>query len=130
MGILNGKTAIVTGLTSGIGLACVQAFATAGANVVIDGMGAPGDVEKARAAIERHSAVKAIYSPADMTKPNEIAELIALGERTFGSVDILVDNAGIQHVSLIEDFPTEKWDAIIAINCPPPSMPSTRRCQA
>jgi 3-hydroxybutyrate dehydrogenase len=116
MGFLNGKTAVVTGSTSGIGLACAQAFASAGANVVINGMGAPGDVEKARAAIERDFSVKAIYSPADMTKPNEIVELIALGERTFGSVDILVNNAGIPHVSPIEDFPAEKWDAIIAIN--------------
>ncbi|MGY8706788.1 3-hydroxybutyrate dehydrogenase [Bradyrhizobium sp. 18BD] len=116
MGILNGKTAVVTGSTSGIGLACARAFASAGANVVINGMGAPADVEKARTAIERDFAVKAIYSPADMTKPSEIADLIALGEKTFGSVDILVNNAGIQHVSPIEDFPAEKWDAIIAIN--------------
>jgi 3-hydroxybutyrate dehydrogenase len=72
MGTLNGKTAIVTGSTSGIGLACVQAYASDGANVVINGMGAPGDVEKTRAAIERDFFVKAIYSPADMTKPSEI----------------------------------------------------------
>jgi len=116
MGILNGKTAVVTGSTSGIGLACAQAFAKAGANVVMNGMGAPADIENERAAIERAFAVRAIYSPADMTKPSEVAELVALGEATFGSVDILVNNAGIQHVSPIEDFPAEKWDAVIAIN--------------
>ncbi|WP_439370298.1 3-hydroxybutyrate dehydrogenase [Bradyrhizobium sp. PMVTL-01] len=116
MGMLNGKTAVVTGSTSGIGLACVQAFAKAGANVLMNGMGAPADIENERAAIERAFGVRAIYSPADMTKPTEVAELIALGQRTFGSVDILVNNAGIQHVSPIEDFPAETWDAIIAIN--------------
>ncbi|WP_164718830.1 3-hydroxybutyrate dehydrogenase [Bradyrhizobium sp. LVM 105] len=116
MGILNGKTAVVTGSTSGIGLACAQAFAGAGANVVINGMGEPAEIEKERAAIEGEFGVKAIYSPADMTKPHEIARLIAHTEDIFGAVDILVNNAGIQHVSPIEDFPAEKWDAIIAIN--------------
>ncbi|WP_347710875.1 SDR family NAD(P)-dependent oxidoreductase [Bradyrhizobium sp. CB1650] len=119
MGILNGKTAVVTGSTSGIGLACARAFASAGANVVINGMGAPDDIERERAAIEREFAVKAIYSPADMTKPREIAWLIAHTEDAFGSVDILVNNAGIQHVAPIEEFPAEKWDAIIAINLHP-----------
>jgi 3-hydroxybutyrate dehydrogenase len=116
MGILKGKTAVVTGSTSGIGLACARAFASAGANVVINGMGAPADVEAARAAIARDFAVEAIYSPADMMKPSEIAGLIALAEASFGSVDVLVNNAGIQHVAPIDDFPAEKWDAIIAIN--------------
>ena len=94
MGTLTGKTAVVTGSTSGIGLAYARAFASAGANIVLNGMGAP----------------------ADMTKPGEIAEMIALGEKTFGSVDVLVNNAGIQFVSPIEEFPPEKWDAVIAIN--------------
>ncbi|MGY3129701.1 3-hydroxybutyrate dehydrogenase [Bradyrhizobium sp. USDA 4501] len=116
MGFLNGKTAVVTGSTSGIGLACARTFAGAGANVVINGMGAPADVEQERAAIERDFTVRAIYSPADMAKPSEIAELIVLGEEIFGSVDILVNNAGIQHVSPIEEFPAEKWDATLAIN--------------
>jgi 3-hydroxybutyrate dehydrogenase len=116
MGILKGKTAVVTGSTSGIGLACARAFAAAGANIVLNGMGAPGDIEKERCAIESELAVKAVYSPADMAKPNEITDLIAFGEETFGSVDVLVNNAGIQHVSPIEEFPVEKWDAIIAIN--------------
>ena len=116
MSILKGKTAVVTGSTSGIGLACARAFAGAGANIVLNVMGAPADVEKERSAIEGEFAVKAIYSPADMAKPNEIVDLIALGEKAFGSVDILVNNAGIQHVSPVEEFPPEKWDAILAIN--------------
>ena len=116
MGTLTGKTAVVTGSTSGIGLAYARAFASAGANIVINGMGAPADIEKERSAIETDFKVKAVHSPADMTKPAEIAEMVALGEKTFGSVDILVNNAGIQFVSPIEDFPAEKWDAIIAIN--------------
>ena len=116
MSILKGKTAVVTGSTSGIGLACARAFAGVGANIVLNGMGAPVDVEKERSAIERDFGVKTIYSPADMAKPIEIAKLIALGETTFGRVDVLVNNAGIQHVSPIEEFQPEKWDAIIAIN--------------
>jgi 3-hydroxybutyrate dehydrogenase len=116
MSILKGKTAVITGSTSGIGLACARAFAGAGANIVLNGMGAPADVENERSAIESDFGVKTIYSPADMAKPIEIAELIALGAATFDSVDVLINNAGIQHVSPIEEFPPEKWDAIIAIN--------------
>src|SRR5581483_8950498 len=113
---LKGKTAVVTGSTSGIGLAIAREFAGAGANVVINGFGAAADIEKERSGIESDYKVKAVYSPADMTKPAEIAGMVALGEKTFGSVDILVNNAGIQFVSPIEEFPIEKWDAIIAIN--------------
>ena len=116
MAILTGKTAVVTGSTSGIGLAFARKFAAAGANIVLNGMGAPADIERERSGIESDFKVKAIHSPADMTKPAEIAEMIALGERTFGSVDVLVNNAGIQFVSPIEEFPIDKWDAIIAIN--------------
>src|SRR6201988_3196735 len=116
MGTLTGKTAGVTGSTSGIGLAYARAFASAGANVVINGFGAPADIEKERSAIEPDYKVKAAYSAAGMNKPAEIADMIALGEKTFGSVDILVNNAGIQFVSPVEEFPVEKWDAIIAIN--------------
>src|SRR6478736_8196868 len=108
MGSLSGKNAVVTGSTSGIGLAYARAFAAAGANVVINGFGSPEDIEKERSKIEADFKVKAIYSPADMSKPAEIAAMIALGEKTFGSVDILVNNAGIQFVSPIEEFPVEK----------------------
>src|SRR5437016_3920183 len=113
---LKGKTAVVTGSTSGIGLAIARKMASAGANIVINGMGDAADIEKQRAAIESEFKVKAVYSPADMTRPAEIAQMVALGEKTFGSVDVLVNNAGIQFVSPIEEFPIEKWDAIIAIN--------------
>ena len=113
---LTGKSAVVTGSTSGIGLAYARAFAGAGANIVLNGMGAPADIERERTAIESDFKVKAVHSPADMTKPPEIAAMVALGESTFGSVDILVNNAGIQFVSPVEDFPVDKWDAIIAIN--------------
>src|ERR1700751_3837502 len=116
MGTLTGKTAVVTGSTSGIGLAIARGFAGAGANVVINGFGAPADIEKERSGIETDFKVKAVYSSADMTKPDEIADMIATGEKTFGSVDILVNNAGIQFVSPIEEFPIDKWEAIIAIN--------------
>ena len=114
--ILQSKTAVVTGSTSGIGLAIARAMAKEGANVLINGFGKPEDIEKERAAIEAEFGVKAIHSPADMTKPAEIAAMIALAESTFGSVDVLVNNAGIQFVSPVEDFPIEKWDQILAIN--------------
>jgi len=116
MGTLRGKSAVVTGSTSGIGLAYARAFASAGANVVINGFGTPADIEKERSSIERDFKVKAVHSSADMATPDEIAKMIALGEETFGSADILVNNAGIQFVSPIEEFPPEKWEAIIAIN--------------
>ena len=113
---LTSKSAVVTGSTSGIGHAIALAFAKEGANIVLNGFGDAGEIEKIRAGIESEFGVKAIYSPADMTKPQEIEEMVRLGEKTFGSVDILVNNAGIQFVSPIEDFPVEKWDQIIAIN--------------
>src|SRR5262249_30589509 len=115
MGSLTGRNAVVTGSTSGIRLAIARGFAAARANVVINGFGAPADIEKERSAIETDYKVKAIYSSADMTKPAEIADMIATGEKTFGSVDVLVNNAGIQFVSPIEEFPIDKWNAIIAI---------------
>ena len=114
--MLKGKNAVVTGSTSGIGLAIARALAQNGANVMINGFGAAADIEKERAGIAADFGVKAIYSAADMTKPAEIAAMIATAEQTLGSVDILVNNAGIQHVDPIENFPVEKWDQIIAIN--------------
>jgi 3-hydroxybutyrate dehydrogenase len=113
---LTSKTAVVTGSTSGIGLAIARALAKEGANVVLNGLGDEAEIEKTRAGIESEFGVKAAYSPANMLKADEIEEMVRLGERTFGSVDILVNNAGIQFVSPVEDFPAEKWDQIIAIN--------------
>ncbi|WP_294534243.1 3-hydroxybutyrate dehydrogenase [uncultured Rhodoblastus sp.] len=113
---LAAKTAVVTGSTSGIGLAIARAFAKEGANLVINGFGDPAAIEAERAGIEKEFGVKVIYDAADMSKPAEIAALIANAEKTFGSVDVLVNNAGIQFVSPVEDFPLDKWDQIIAIN--------------
>jgi 3-hydroxybutyrate dehydrogenase len=113
---LKSKTAVITGSTSGIGLAIARALAAEGANIMINGFGAPADVEAERVKLETDFGIKAAYSAADMTKPDEIAGMIAEAEKTFGSVDILVCNAGIQFVSPVEDFPVEKWDQIIAIN--------------
>ncbi|MBX6424612.1 MAG: 3-hydroxybutyrate dehydrogenase [Variibacter sp.] len=114
--MLQGKTAVVTGSTSGIGLAIARALAADGANVVINGFGDKAEIERLRAAIEAEYGVKTLYSPADMTKPSEIARMIATAEATFGGVDVLVNNAGIQHVAPVEAFPAEMWDAIIAVN--------------
>src|SRR5476649_1347505 len=114
--MLKGKTALVTGSTSGIGLATARALAADGANIVINGFGDKAAIETERAGLERDFGIKATYSAADMSKPAEIAEMIASAEKTFGSLDVLVNNAGIQFVANIEDFPIEKWDAVIAIN--------------
>ena len=113
---LANRNAVVTGSTSGIGLAYARALAKEGANIVINGFGDAADIEKERAAIEADFKVKCLYDGADMSKPDQIAAMIANAEKTFGSVDILINNAGIQFVSPIEDFPVEKWDQIIAIN--------------
>jgi 3-hydroxybutyrate dehydrogenase len=114
--MLKGKSALVTGSTSGIGLAIARAMAAQGANVTINGFGDAAGIEKERGGIEKEFGVKAVYSAADMTKPGEIADMVKTAEKTFGSLDVLVNNAGIQFVSPIEDFPIEKWDQIIAIN--------------
>ncbi len=113
---LSKRNAVVTGSTSGIGLACARALAKEGANIVINGFGAEADIEKERAAIETDFGVACLYDAADMTKPSEIAAMIANAETKLGSVDVLINNAGIQYVSPIEDFPVEKWDQIIGIN--------------
>jgi 3-hydroxybutyrate dehydrogenase len=114
--MLKGKSALVTGSTSGIGLAIARAMAAQGANVTINGFGDKTAIEKERSGIENEFGVKAAYSPADMTMPAEIADMVKTAEKTFGSLDVLVNNAGIQFVSPIEDFPIDKWDQILAIN--------------
>ena len=114
--LFKGKSAVITGSTSGIGLAYAKALAAEGASVTINGFGDAAAIETERAALAAASGAGAAYSPADMTKPGEIAAMIADAEKAFGSVDILINNAGIQHVAPIEEFPLDKWDAIIAIN--------------
>jgi 3-hydroxybutyrate dehydrogenase len=110
--MLEGKTALVTGSTSGIGLGVALCLARQGANIVLNGF---GDVDGPKAQLAA-LGVQVAYHGADMSKPADIADMMASAEREFGGVDILVNNAGIQHVALVEDFPPEKWDAIIAIN--------------
>jgi len=110
--MLTGKTALVTGSTSGIGLGIAKALAMHGANIVLNGF---GDVDAARAQF-RDIDAEIGYHPADMSKPEQIADMMAYAESTLGAVDILVNNAGIQHVAPIEEFPIDKWNAIIAIN--------------
>jgi len=114
--MFQGKTALVTGSTSGIGLIIAQNLAENGANIVLNGFGEAGAIEAERARFEKDYGVKVIYNAADMTKPAEIEAMIKDAESRLGSVDILVNNAGIQHVSPIVEFPIDKWDAIIAIN--------------
>jgi 3-hydroxybutyrate dehydrogenase len=114
--LLEGRVAVVTGSTSGIGLGIARAFATAGASVVINGFGKPVEIDAAVSGLADSSGAKAVYSAADMTKPDEIVGMIDTTLETFGRLDILVNNAGVQHVSPIDQFPTEKWDAVIAID--------------
>ena len=114
--MLNGKTALVTGSTSGIGLGVARALAGQGADIVLNGFGDAGEIEKLRKGIADQFKVKAIYVPADVSKPAEIEALVRKATAELGRVDILVNNAGIQHVAPIHEFPPEKWDAVIAIN--------------
>jgi 3-hydroxybutyrate dehydrogenase len=113
---LDGKVALVTGSTSGIGLGIVRALAAAGAEVVLNGLGSAAEIGRTREQIAAELGVKASFSPADMTRPGSIAEMIAATVARFGRLDILVNNAGIQHVAPLDQFPVEKWDQILAIN--------------
>ena len=113
---LKGKVALVTGSTSGIGLAIARAYAELGADICINGFGDAAAIEKERSGIESEFGVKCIYSGADMSKGPETEAMVTDAIARLGSVDILVNNAGIQFVSPVEDFPPEKWDQIIAIN--------------
>jgi 3-hydroxybutyrate dehydrogenase len=114
--MLEGKTALVTGSTSGIGLGYARALAAQGANLTLNGFGDKDAIEQLRVGIEKEFGVRAFYSPADMSKPEAIADMVHATEETFGSLDILINNAGVQFVAPIEEFPTEKWNQIIAIN--------------
>ncbi|WP_397423557.1 3-hydroxybutyrate dehydrogenase [Phenylobacterium sp.] len=113
---LANKTALITGSTSGIGLAIARAMAREGANVVLNGFGDPAAIEAERAGIEAEFGVKASYDGADMTDGAAIAAMIAAAEARFGGVDILINNAGIQHVAPVDEFPVDKWNQILAIN--------------
>lgn len=113
---LSGKTALVTGSTSGIGLGIARALAAEGANVLLNGFGDAGEIKQLQADLAQEYGVQIGYHNADMTKPAEIEAMIAYAGDQFGGVDVLVNNAGIQYVANVEDFPVEKWDAIIAIN--------------
>lgn len=113
---LKGQTAIVTGSTSGIGKAFAEALAERGVNVVLNGLGDPAAIETLRAELQARTGSQVRYHGADMTKPEQIGDMVRFAEREFGRLDVLVNNAGVQHVEAIETFPAEKWDLIIAIN--------------
>ena len=114
--MLKGKTALVTGSTSGIGKAIAEALAGEGCNIVLNGFGDEAEIGAQRAGLSDQAGVEVTYSGADMTKPAEVAAMIAEAEARSGAADVLVNNAGIQHVAAIEEFPIEAWDRIIAIN--------------
>lgn len=113
---LEGKNALVTGSTSGIGLGIATRLAASGANVVLNGFGDPAEIERLRARLTAEHRVSVTYEDADMTRPEAIAAMVARMIDRFGSVDVLVNNAGIQHVAPVDEFPPDRWDAIIAIN--------------
>jgi len=114
--MLRGKVAVVTGSTSGIGLGIARSLAAQGADLLLNGFGDKAEIDRLKATLAGEFGVKVFHSPADMSKPNEIAMMIQYAITSLGSADILVNNAGIQHTAPIESFPPEKWDAIIAIN--------------
>ncbi|MDH0682258.1 3-hydroxybutyrate dehydrogenase [Achromobacter animicus] len=114
--MLKGKVALVTGSTSGIGLGIATAFAEQGADIVLNGFGDAAEIEKLRAELAAKHGVKVIYDGADLSKGAAVRELVENTVSQLGRIDILVNNAGIQHTALIEDFPAEKWDAILALN--------------
>jgi 3-hydroxybutyrate dehydrogenase len=113
---LAGQVAIVTGSTSGIGLGIAEVLAEQGANLVLNGFGDVAGIERTRTGLAEIHSVRTIYSPADLSSPAEVNEMVAFARDVLGPIDILVNNAGIQHVSPIGDFPTAKWDAILAVN--------------
>jgi 3-hydroxybutyrate dehydrogenase len=114
--MLKGKAALVTGSTSGIGLGIAEALAGAGANIVLNGLGDAGEIERLRGALAARHGVQVLYQGADMSRPEAVAEMMQAAAERFGALDVVVNNAGIQHVAPIEEFPVAKWDAILAIN--------------
>lgn len=116
MNDLSGRVAVVTGSTSGIGLALARAVAQCGGDVVLNGLGDPDAIEQTRAALAAETGVRVLYHPADMTRPDQIEDMVATAHRDLGRLDILVNNAGVQHVEAVENFPAEAWEKVIAIN--------------
>jgi 3-hydroxybutyrate dehydrogenase len=114
--MFKGKTALVTGSTSGIGLGIAERLAAEGANIVLNGFGDVAEIERLRRDLAARHKVSVVYDAADMSKPEAIAAMVTNAVREFGAIDLLVNNAGIQHVAPVDDFPVAKWDAIIAIN--------------
>jgi 3-hydroxybutyrate dehydrogenase len=114
--MLDGKVAVVTGSTSGIGLGIARAIMFAGASVVINSFGKPQEIDDTVDGLQNETGSRAVYSAADMSKPDEIAGMVSLALERFGRLDILVNNAGIFHVSPIDEFSVEKWDAVLAVN--------------
>ena len=114
--MLKGKTAIVTGSTSGIGLGIARALGAAGANLMLNGFGDAAQIETLRAGLAKEFGVRVAYSGADMSKPEQIRQMVKDASAQLGTVDILVNNAGIQHTAPVESFPPERWDAVLAIN--------------
>ncbi|MBO9354475.1 3-hydroxybutyrate dehydrogenase [Bordetella petrii] len=114
--MLKGKVAVITGSTSGIGLGIATAFAQQGADIVLNGFGDADQIEKLRAGLASQHGVKVLYDGADLSRGEAVRQLVANTVQSLGRIDILVNNAGIQHTALIEDFPVEKWDAILALN--------------
>ena len=114
--MLKGKNAVITGSTSGIGLGIAEGFAKEGINLVLNGFGDAAEIEKLRAGLASKFGVKVLYDGADMSKPEQIEAMMRRALSEMGGVDILINNAGIQHVAPVEEFPLAKWDAIIAIN--------------
>ena len=114
--MLKGKTALVTGSTSGIGLGVARALARQGADLVLNGFGDAAEIERMRAALEAEFGIRAVYEGADLMQPAQIEAMVASIGKRMGGIDILVNNAGIQHVAPVQDFPPERWDAVIALN--------------
>ena len=114
--MLKGKTALVTGSTSGIGLGIARTFGAEGANIVLNGFGEAKEIEALRRSLEVEYGIRALYDGADLSKPLEIETMMERAHAAFSSVDVLVNNAGIQYVAPVDEFPVEKWNAILAIN--------------